>query len=332
MEGKEGRLRRNSRESRLSRRQKLVLAAVAAVLIIVLIVGLSLGLGLRNRGGGGGDDDSLPPAPQPTAIWQPKVNTSWQIILNAKLDIDPNNPAVEPDVDVYDIDMFMHQNSRAVSSLHKLNKKVICYFSAGSYEKNRPDSSKFPEEDIGLVLDGWPDERWLNISSPAIREIMVGRIEIASRMGCDAVDPDNVDGYQNENGMDLTPEDSVSFMTFLADEAHKRNMAIGLKNAGDIVKTMLPRMQFAVNEECAEFNDCRTFSQFVDAGKPVFHIEYPEGAPFNTNAEQKQAYCNAPGANGFSTILKGMNLNFGAEYCDGRQVRTKVLRRFSSGR
>ncbi|KAK0701542.1 glycoside hydrolase superfamily [Apiosordaria backusii] len=327
MEGKEGRFRRNSRESRLSRRQKLVLAAVAAVVIIVAILGLGLGLGLRNRYGGEDDaEPTLPPAPQPTAVWQPAVNTSWQIILNSKLDIDPNNPAVEPDVEVYDIDMFVHQNTRVIESLHKLGKKVICYFSAGSYEPNRPDSSRFPKEDIGSVLDGWPDEKWINISSPAIRDIMAGRIDIASRMGCDAVDPDNVDGFQNENGLNLTPRDSVDFMTFLADESHKRKMAIGLKNAGDIVKTILPRMQFAVNEECAEFKACKIFSPFVEAGKPVFHIEYPDGAPFDTDEGQKEEYCNAPGAQGFSTILKAMNLNFGAEYCDGRQVRTKVFR------
>ncbi|KAK4200755.1 glycoside hydrolase superfamily [Triangularia verruculosa] len=324
--GTEGKLRGNTRESRLSRRQKLVLAAVGAVMLIVLIIGLGLGLGLRNRGGGGDEPETTqPPAPQPTAVWQPAVNTSWQIILNAKLDIDPDRPAVVPDVEVYDIDMFMHQNSRVISSLHKLNKKVICYFSAGSYEPNRPDSDKFPDADMGSVMEGWPDEKWINISSPAIREIMVGRLDIASRMGCDGVDPDNVDGFQNKNGLDLKPEHSVSFMNFLADEAHNRKMAIGLKNAGDIVKTMLPKMEFAVNEECAEFKACPIFSPFIKAGKPVFHIEYPDGAPFDTDGDQKDEYCSAPGAEGFSTILKAMNLNFGAEYCDGSTVRTKVL-------
>lgn len=114
---------------------------------------------------------------------------------------------------------------------------------------------------------------------------MVGCIEIVSRMGCDVVDFDNVDGYQNENGMDLILEDFVFFMIFFVDEVYKCNMVIGFKNVGDIVKMMLLWMQFVVNEECVEFNDCRIFFQFVDVGKFVFYIEYFEGVLFNINVE-----------------------------------------------
>ncbi|KAK4191038.1 glycoside hydrolase superfamily [Podospora australis] len=315
--------------SRLSRRQRIVLSAVVGVVVIVAILGLGLGLGLKNRGGGGGPaataTSSPSPAPIPSAIWEPKAGTSWQIILNSVLDIDPESPSVEPDVEVYDIDMFMHQNTQVIPSLHKLGKKVICYFSAGSYEPNRPDSDRFPQKDMGRVLDGWPDEKWINISSPAILQIMAGRVEIASRMGCDGIDPDNVDGYQNDNDLDLTSLDSIGLMTFLADEAHKRNMSIGLKNAGDIVKTMLPRMQFAVNEQCAEYKACSIFSPFVRADKPVFHIEYPDGAPFRIGATEKDESCNAPGAKDFSTVLKSLDLSGEVQFCDGRKQTTKTF-------
>ncbi|KAK4223256.1 glycoside hydrolase superfamily [Podospora fimiseda] len=318
-----------TRPPRLSRRQKLTFAAIAVVVLIAVALGVGLGLGLKHHDD---DDDEEPvptftssPVPIPTAVWEPRVNASWQIILNSVLDINPTNPSVQPDVEVYDIDMFIHQNTQVIPSLHKLGKKVICYFSAGSYEPNRPDSSQFPSSDIGKDLKGWPGERWLDIRSKSIRSIMASRIDLASKMGCDAVDPDNLDGYQNENGKDLTSDDSADFAIFLANEAHKRNLGIGLKNAGEIVKAVLPQMQFAVNEQCAQYDNCGMFSPFITANKPVFHIEYPDGAPRSVSATDKNEACSAPGSNGFSTIIKGMNLAGWAQYCDGRTVETKVI-------
>ena len=40
---------------------------------------------------------------------------------------------------------------------------MICYFSAGSWERGRPDSGQFPKRVRGKRLDGFPDERWLDI-------------------------------------------------------------------------------------------------------------------------------------------------------------------------
>ena len=319
-----------TRPPRLSRRQKLILAAVGVVIVIAVALGVGLGLGLKHDDDDGGDEEPVPtftssPAPIPSAVWEPKANSSWQIILNAVLDIDPNNPSVEPDVEVYDIDMFIHQNTQVIPSLHKLGKKVICYFSAGSYEPYVPDASQFPKADIGKDLQGWPGEKWLDIRSTAIRNIMVARIQLASKMGCDAIDPDNLDGYQNENGKDLTANDSADFAVFLANEAHKLNLGVGLKNAGEIVKTVLPFMQFAVNEQCGQYKNCDLFSPFIAANKPVYHIEYPDGAPKTISATEKNSACSAPGAQGFSTVIKEMDLSGWVQYCDGRTEDTKVV-------
>ena len=88
--------------------------------------------------------------------------------------------------------------------LFKLNKKVICYFSAGSYEPGRPDSANFLPSDLGSQMANWPDETWLDIRSLNVQKIMAARIQLAKSKGCDAVDPDNVDGYNNVNGLGLT--------------------------------------------------------------------------------------------------------------------------------
>ena len=206
------------------------------------------------------------------AIWQPKAGTPFQIVLHGAItDFSYNAP-------VYIIDMV--ENSAAtIEKLHSLNRKVICYFSAGSYENWRPDANKFAKSDYGKALDGWAGENWLNTKSTNVRAIMTERIKLAKSKGCDGVDPDNVDGYSNDTGFNMKQSDGVDYMRFLAGEAHKLGLSIGLKNAPDIAKSVLDVMQWEVNEQCLEFGECSDFKLFIDAGKPVFQIEVSDLGP-----------------------------------------------------
>lgn len=216
-------------------------------------------------------------------------------------------------VSVYDIDLF-DNNATTISALHAQNRKVICYFSAGSFEPNRPDSSNFTAGDKGKVLQGWPGEYWLDTNSTNVRNIMSSRLALASSKGCDGVDPDNVDGYDNDSGLDLSPSTALDFLTYLAIEAHGYNMSIGLKNAGALVNATVDFLQWEVNEQCTQYGECDEFRAFVDAGKPVFHIEYPNSAP-SISQSTKDSNCNDPDAQGFSTVLKEMDLNDWVETC-----------------
>lgn len=186
-------------QSRWSRRRKLLIGGVVALVILGLALGLGLGLTLGRDNGDDGDSgptESISPLPTPsgTPKWKPRVGDSWQIILQSPILLESDATSVTPDVDVYDIDLFDNPKE-TIDTLHRLGKKVICYFSGGSYEPNRPDSKDFEEKDMGKELDGWPGERWLKLSSDKVRKIMKGRIELAAEKGCDAVDPDNVDGF-----------------------------------------------------------------------------------------------------------------------------------------
>lgn len=64
-------------------------------------------------------------------------------------------------VQAYDIDMEV--GAATFAALKKNGKKIICYFSAGSYEKYRSDAKDFPAKVLGKVMDGWPDEKWLDV-------------------------------------------------------------------------------------------------------------------------------------------------------------------------
>jgi hypothetical protein len=99
---------------------------------------------------------------------------------------------------IRDIDLF-DTSAESIKKL-KTNKKVICYFSAGSREDWRPDASDFDAADYRNPVEGgpqgdWPGEHWLDVKSDNVKKIMKSRIELAKTKGCHAVDPDNVDGF-----------------------------------------------------------------------------------------------------------------------------------------
>ena len=62
---------------------------------------------------------------------------------------------------------------------------------------------------------------------------------------------------------------------FLADAAHRRGLwAAFLKNDLDQIPSLLPYFDAALNEQCFQYDECGKLRRFVEAGKPVFGVEY----------------------------------------------------------
>lgn len=202
--------------------------------------------------------------------WRPSAGTSWNYQLTGTIDPASTN------VDVWDIDLFDATPS-TISTLHAAGKYVICYFSAGSIEDWRPDGPKFQPSDKGSPVQSWKGENWLQTKSSNVRTIMLARLDLAAQKKCDGVEPDNVDAYDNGNGLSLTENDAVDYVTFLAEAAHSRGMAVGLKNAGSIAPRLVSKVEFSVQEECVQYGNCAEFQPFIDQNKPVFHVEYSNG-------------------------------------------------------
>jgi hypothetical protein len=227
-----------------------------------------------------------------TAYWQPHPGTSWQIQLQGNLDTSISASA-------YDIDLFDNSAS-TIATLHAAGRKVICYFSAGSYEDWRSDAGQFPAAALGNPLDGWPGENWLDTRSAAVRTIMQARMDLAVTKGCDAVDPDNVDGYTNNPGFPLTAATQLDYDTFLATSAHARGLAVGLKNDLDQVPSLVTSFDFAVNEQCEQYSECGLLKPFISANKSVFGIEY-QGTV--------SSVCPTANADNFDTLIKTLALD-----------------------
>ncbi|KAF2484212.1 glycoside hydrolase superfamily [Neohortaea acidophila] len=185
--------------------------------------------------------------------------------------------------------------------------KVICYFSAGTWEKWRADADQFPAAALGRTVGGWPNERWLNTSNPEVRDIMVARMKVGQAKGCDGVDPDNIDGYENNTGFDITEDQAVDYVQFLQRTANSLGMAAGLKNGGDIIPRVINGSAWSVNEQCVQYNECEPYQAFIKQNKPVFHLEYTKKAPAPKSFVKKS--CDDPQAKGFSTLVKHLSLN-----------------------
>ena len=226
-------------------------------------------------GGGGGsssasDDDVATPPAVPVTWFQPQPGTRWhwQLLVD---DVRPLNESF--DAVLYGIDLEL----TAVETIQRLKaegKRVICYFSAGTFEDFRTDADAFVAAELGEPLADFPNERWLDVRSENVARIMRSRLDLARDKGCDGVDPDNVDGYINRTGFDLTAADQRAYNRFIAEEAHARDLAVGLKNDLGQINELVGWFDFAVNEQCHQFNECAALSPFVAQGKPVFNIEY----------------------------------------------------------
>ncbi len=264
-------------------------------------------------GGAGCGGDAPLPSEESSAVgsavttwWHPLRDASWDWQLAVPVNTTSAN------VDVYDIDMFDNQAS-VVTALHNLGRKVICYVDVGSWEQYRPDASQFPTSVRGASYDGFPDERWLDIRridllAPPLR----ARLDQAKQKGCDAVEPDNMDGYDTtaheSSGFPLTYQDQITFNRFIATEVHARGMGVGLKNDINQTKDLVNDFDFVVSEQAFQYNEYTYFANFTAAGKPIFEAEYKL---------DPSKYCAKAKSLHISAIRKKNSLNSYRVGCEG---------------
>lgn len=234
--------------------------------------------------------------------WHPTVGLTWQWQIG-DTDIDTSI-----ETDVYDIDLYVDQP--IIDELNTIGRKVICYISVGSWEDWRPDKDQFPPEVLGKDYDGWPGEKWLDIRQiDKLAPIMLARLDLCKAKGFDAVEPDNMEIYTNDTGFPLTYEDQLKFALWLADEAHKRGLAIGQKNAADQVVDLMDVYDFAITEDYFFYNEAEKMLPYIEAGKPVFAAEYTD-LPGNFSA-----FCEQAKRLKFSVILKKRGLDAWLQTC-----------------
>jgi endo-alpha-1,4-polygalactosaminidase (GH114 family) len=238
-----------------------------------------------------------PSTAEPSAGWKPAPRDTWQWQLSGE-EVDTSVSA-----DVYDLDLF-DTAAEVVAALHGAGRRAVCYLSAGSREDWRPDAADFPKETIGEEYEGWPGENWLDIRAlELLGPVLKARLDLCRAKGFDGVEPDNVDGYQNETGFPLTAEDQLRFNRWLAGEARARGLAVALKNDGDQAAELQPDFDFALLEDCFAEGWCELFRPFLAAGKAVWDAEYTD-----TGIDPAQ-FCPQAKALGIQAIWKNRELD-----------------------
>jgi len=237
-----------------------------------------------------------------------ETGTTWQWQLTKDID-------TSVDVEMYDVDLF-EVSQDVIDELHDDGRIVICYFSAGTWEEWRDDADDFPAVALGNTMEEWDDEKWVDVRSTEIRDIMEARLDVAVSKGCDGVEPDNMDGYlcNNHSGFDFDGFDQLDFNQFIAEQAHDRDLSVGLKNDVDQLVELEPCFDWALNEECFAYDECDKYESFVSAGKAVFSVEYVDE---KADGEDLAAeVCGDPVIEGFSTLIKEWDLDEWVIFCD----------------
>jgi len=241
---------------------------------------------------------------------------------------------------VFDIDIYQDGkcytpnnygvlNSAAVNALHAAGDKVIGYLDAGTAETWRPDYPQYQSFNsscggclFGKPVSGFRDEFWLNINTNVsgtnpntgqtetaqqfILDELAARLAKARSVGADAVEFDNVDGYQNKTGLAITAATQEQFDAAIANLAHANGFAVGLKNDLGQANDLQPYFDFAINEQCWQYRECNFPAPGLQAwsttdGKAVLNVEYK----LATSKFCPQA--NSASYN-FNSILKDVNL------------------------
>ncbi len=206
-------------------------------------------------------------------------------------------------VDTVELDLF-DTSAEQIKTLRARGVRAVCYIDAGAWENWRPDARDFPAALIGRNYAGWPGERWLDVRAPErLAPVLRKRIELCKAKGFDGVDFDNVDGYRRNTGFPIAARDQITFNRWLAAEAHKRELAVGLRNALELIPDLVGSFDFAVSESCFSEGSCDALKAFKEAGKAAYVVEY-------TNQQRKMdRYCGEAADLGVQLVFKTKSLN-----------------------
>ena len=230
--------------------------------------------------------------PSAFAWWKPPQQLSWYWQLSGT--VNNSHPAAAYDIDGFDNDR------PEVSTLHAAGKRVICYIDVGTWENWRPDASKFPSSVLGNN-NGWPGERWLDIRQLSVLEpIMTTRFQMCKQKGFDAVEPDNVDGWENGTGFPISAQDQLTYDEWVAQEVHSLGLAVLQKNDPEQATELQSHFDGVLDEQCNEYSECSSFKPYLSAGKPVLNAEY------NLSTSQ---FCAADNRAGIMGALYNLNLD-----------------------
>jgi endo-alpha-1,4-polygalactosaminidase (GH114 family) len=273
------------------------------------------------------------------AVWTPPVGARWQWQLQGKPDSHEATGGIAVGIcrppfgggdcvrpDVFDFDLYVDPSiagrfgyeieTAAVDAVHASGGHAIGYVTAGDAERWRPDYEQFVDFDRrcgGCLLGNpfsrrFPDEYWANFSHGEGRfsfmlQMLRARTDRVATTGFDGIEYDIADTYAQGaryTGFHVSAETQLEYNTALAEMAHADGLSVALKNDPGQIPDLVSSFDYAINEQCFQYDECDAWRAFVAAGKPVFQAEYRLDA---------DAFCPRANRWDFSSILKSPKYN-----------------------
>ena len=159
--------------------------------------------------------------------------------------------------------------SRTVAELHARVVKVICYIDVGSWETYRPDERS---SRVGIADPTTASKKSAGSTSAAstLQEADEHRFDMCARKGFDAVEPDNVAGWEKENntGFKITRADQLQFNRWVARRSTSHGMSVALKNDGRQTKELSPASTSPSSRSASSTNECGFYTPFIEGARP----------------------------------------------------------------
>jgi len=172
----------------------------------------------------------------------------------------------------------------------RLKGKLISYISVGSWEAYRKDEALLKPYCL-RKYSGYPDECHLDLSKwRSYVDVMLRRIDKIKSKGYDGFYCDNAGMFDDKLG---TYKDNVEYLKIITEYAKFHGLLVGFNNAPDMSKELISMIDFQVLESCNNYGNCDKYKPVVDAGKPVFHIEFKDKHCYAVKGHKVSLYGNS---------------------------------------
>ncbi len=258
------------------RPRRRVLVGLVGLVAALAVTGLSIA---AVRAG----SDSASPSPAPTGQTASTGPASTAPVAPASVTLPPEHVPWDYQIGgAYPPAANVRVVSRSYEDAPAAGLYNICNinaYQAESGEERDWDADLLLRDADGKVVHDkdW-DEAVLDIRTAAKRERIAAKldtwIDTCAAKGYRAVEPDNYDSFTRFPSY-LEAGQAKALMKLLAVHAHAKGLAIAQKNTAELLSDHASvGLDFAVVEECAEYDEC---GEFADAfGGNVLVVEYTE--------------------------------------------------------
>lgn len=254
--------------------------------------------------------------------WRPMPGTvkNWDVQLAAPFDVSADRTMYDLDlwavtpattIDYGDGDPVTVPAGPLAAELEQLKARsprpvLICHVLTGAIRMTDPDARKFPGFEasppdrpdppavnsvVGWSTPAGAGERFLDIraGSRAQLQALIGkRLDLAKQIGCDGVEADRNDMIMLDPGWTLSPSEQTSWFREVAQQAHQRELSVGLKNGNTVpgqIDELAREFDWMMIERCGEFVDCDSARPMLNLQRAVLAIDYEDDVDGDPNEQ-----------------------------------------------